>query len=895
MAGRVDGWHNSPTHAMPLIASRMPWPLVGRHEELVLVDRELERAPSCGVVISGASGVGKTRLRAETLARLRQEGWLTREVTATRAAATIPFGPLAPLLPEAASLHPLDVLRQSVRELREERGERRLVISVDDAHLLDAASAALLHQLASTATASLLLCTRSGELLPDPLMALRREGVVGWIELQPLSRPEVEALLAQVLDGHIDAGTLHQLVRLSQGNVLFLRELVEVGLSSGALTERDGVWRWEGEPVVAQGPLDVIEERIRRLDDVQREMAEAIALAEPLPLGVLEALGPRSVVRELEAAMVVTTERDRRRWQVRIAHPLYAEALRGRLSPLHRRELLGRLGDALEATPLRRSDDLSRVALLRLEADQPMPAPTALAAARRMLGFSRFETAERLARVAVEAGGGFEAEIALCRALAGLRRPLEAQALFDRARPSGPEQMVELAEASAQNLHYGLGRAEEALGVLREAAAALPGGGPAQRLAVTRALFEFSAGHLQEAEAILAPSLADPTVPPLTLVDAMGIQGLVLAFSGRPLQAIAVLDAAVERLRDRPDLLGSRSNLLSSRWDALWFAGAIAEARKLAEEVHAQFLEESLDPLRGYWTGLVGWSAFLAGQNRTALVWLEEGVAICHRYMVAGGQIVALEGLLAQAAATRGELGRAEAAVAAARAAVATPASETPWVDLCEAWVRWARGDGDAAATALRAAAGWRAAGFAATEAWALHDAARLGDSSGVRRLEELAATTQGQLIPALAAHLRARLDGDAGALEEASLRFERLGLLLFAAEAAAETAEAHRRAGRAGRARAPMLRSAALVGQCEGTRSPIIDRLVTGGDLTERELQVARVAARGITNAEIALQLGLSVRTVENHLQQAYSKLGVRSRAELSAVLGGGEPAVPR
>ncbi|MGA8014484.1 MAG: AAA family ATPase, partial [Candidatus Dormiibacterota bacterium] len=310
----------------------MPWPLVGRHEELVLVTRELERPLSCGVIISGAPGVGKTRLRSETLQRLRDQGWLTREVTATRAAATIPFGPLAPLLPEAASLHPLDVLRQSVRELREERGEKRLVVSVDDAQLLDAASAALLHQLAGTQTASLLLTARSGELLPDPIMGLRREGVVGWIELQPLSRPEVEALLAQVLDGHIDARTLHQLGRLSQGNVLFLRELIEVGLSSGALAERDGVWRWEGEQVVARGPLDVIEERIRRLDDVQREMAEAVSLTEPLPLTVLETLGPRSVIRDLEQAAVVTTERDRRRWQVRLAHPLYAEALRARLT-----------------------------------------------------------------------------------------------------------------------------------------------------------------------------------------------------------------------------------------------------------------------------------------------------------------------------------------------------------------------------------------------------------------------------------------------------------------------------------------------------------------------------------------------------------------------------------
>src|ERR1019366_1419395 len=144
---------------MPSTASRSPWPLVGRHEELALLARELERPASCGVIIAGAPGVGKTRLR--------REGWLVREVTATEAAATIPFGPLAPLLPEALSMSPLDVLRHSVRELRQERGNGRLVVSVDDAQLLDAASSALLHQLASTQTASLLLTARSGEALPD--------------------------------------------------------------------------------------------------------------------------------------------------------------------------------------------------------------------------------------------------------------------------------------------------------------------------------------------------------------------------------------------------------------------------------------------------------------------------------------------------------------------------------------------------------------------------------------------------------------------------------------------------------------------------------------------------------------------------------------------------------
>lgn len=55
------------------------------------------------------------------------------------------------------------------------------------------------------------------------------------------------------------------------------------------------------------------------------------------------------------------------------------------------------------------------------------------------------------------------------------------------------------------------------------------------------------------------------------------------------------------------------------------------------------------------------------------------------------------------------------------------------------------------------------------------------------------------------------------------------------------------------------------------------------GGSLTPRELQVVRLAARGLTNREISAHLFLSSRTVGYHLYKAYPKLGVGRRAELA------------
>jgi two-component system response regulator NreC len=58
--------------------------------------------------------------------------------------------------------------------------------------------------------------------------------------------------------------------------------------------------------------------------------------------------------------------------------------------------------------------------------------------------------------------------------------------------------------------------------------------------------------------------------------------------------------------------------------------------------------------------------------------------------------------------------------------------------------------------------------------------------------------------------------------------------------------------------------------------------RADTPSELTERESEVLRLIARGHTNAEVAKELSLSVRTVETHRTRIQQKLGVSSRPEL-------------
>jgi DNA-binding NarL/FixJ family response regulator len=55
---------------------------------------------------------------------------------------------------------------------------------------------------------------------------------------------------------------------------------------------------------------------------------------------------------------------------------------------------------------------------------------------------------------------------------------------------------------------------------------------------------------------------------------------------------------------------------------------------------------------------------------------------------------------------------------------------------------------------------------------------------------------------------------------------------------------------------------------------------------LTSQELVVARLAAKGLSNREVAAELVVSIKTVEYHLRNAFAKLGVKSRRQLAGRL---------
>jgi DNA-binding CsgD family transcriptional regulator len=419
------------------------WPLVGRDHELGSVAELLSDGAVGGVALVGAAGVGKTRLAAEASRLAGSRGHAVAWVRATDSAAAIPFGPFSALLPAprsepAAGAELLALAREAV--VRSAAG-RRLVLCVDDAHLLDHGSAALVQELAAAGEAFVVLTVRREERAADPVRALWCDRLCAPVELEALTRAVVERLLPDALGGPVDRLTVGALWESTRGNALFLHELVRYGVERGALSQVGGIWRRRGALGAGMRLAELIDARLEELGSSQRRVLELVAVAAPLDAGVLEP-GERVVLDTLELQGYVERRTAARRRTVDVAHPLYGEILRRRLGGGRLAAIQRRLADAVEARGARRRDDELRVAAWRLESGAGAAPELFVRAAGRALAAADWALAERFAAAAVQARGGFAARAALGRALTGGGRPEEAARVLGEAGPRVATQLT---------------------------------------------------------------------------------------------------------------------------------------------------------------------------------------------------------------------------------------------------------------------------------------------------------------------------------------------------------------------------------------------------------------------------------------------------------------------
>jgi DNA-binding CsgD family transcriptional regulator len=865
--------------------------VVGRHKELAQLTAAL--VAQRGAVITGPAGMGKTTLAVGGMELAQKRGMSVARTTATRASRRLPFGAFASLLPPDPGGDPLsredqgELLRRYVRAVVEGTGGRPLVVFVDDAHLLDDGSATLVHQLALTRAATVLATVRSGEAGPDPVVALWKDGPAERIELGALDDAAIEELLFTALRGPVDAASVRHLVDRCRGSPMFLRELVTGAIETGALVDEGGIWRLRGALRPTARLVELVALRLGDLPRPERAVLELLTLGEPLGQTTLAQLSDPDAVDAVEDKGLIISRKDGRRVQVWLTHPVYGDVVRAGTSALRELALARSRAEVIEATGGRRREDTLLVASWRLVGgggSAELLVSGAIAARAR----HDHTLAEQLARAAMDKGAGFEARFVAAEAAHAQGRPDQAERELAAlaAHAANEAERARIALLRFDNRYFLQLRAAD-LRLIDDALDAITDPFWRDEL-LSRRFFVTSllSGPRATVEAA-SKLLQRGGSGPLTAMHTALCYCLVR--TGRLDQAIQLLtppagSGAIPATDEPWDQWG----LFVDRVIARVYAGRLSEAEELLTRAYHQVIVEPAAEARAF---VNGWFAFLhleQGRVQSAFRRASESYALFQQLgrtyasrwsYIAAAQALALSGRADQAAKTL-----------TAFDALGLPVILVNEADLLQAraWTAAAAGDLPAARAQLEAAADLgEEVGDLIGAAGALHGLARLGQARQVAdRLAALATQVDGALVSARAAYANALAARDSTALDQVSRDFEALGAILYAAEASAEAAVVLRRAGNARQATAAEQKAARLLARCEGATTPPVRTITARVRLTPGELDAAVQAAAGRSNKQIAADMLLSVRTVENHLQRVYEKLGVSGRHELADAL---------
>lgn len=878
--------HQSCTNAIAL-AGMVAWPLTGRDEELKLIAATFgDESEHGGVVIAGRPGVGKTRLAREAAAAAISRGWVVRMVSGTAAAQAIPLGAFAEWI-DQDGVQPLNLVAAVTSSLLNTPSGERVVVFVDDAHLLDDLSAFLLHQLLQRRAAAVIATVRTGHKAPETVSALWKDSDLRRLDLQPLSRLQSDALLGAVLGGSPTAETAKRLWELTRGNVLFLHEVVRQEREAARLSDGEDGWRWAGQMTASPTLIDLVDLHMGSVSESVLEVVDLVTMADPLELGYLASLADLAAIEEAEARELITVSSASATGLARVAHPLYAEARRVHMGQMRSARLRGRLATSMNQ-PIAGlgAPDPVRLGLLWLESDLPADAGIYLRAA--IAAFMRLDLVltHRLAEAAVDAGGGLEAHLLHAQSLTRLGRGDEAQAVLAGLPEHEARDYVWATAATmrAANLLFTPDGVAQSWAVIDEALASAPEGLVPQLLAFRVVQLAMEARPHEAVE--LGQSVDSSQLSALAATILACGMAVALGDIGQPDAAALIAEEGNRRAAASPQAAYQAVALNLVYVDALVLSGRIEEAVALGDRVCRLWADIPRVP-HTVATAINGMAALAHGDLAAARVNIEAALDETESRADSTGLAYLLLVAYTETLARSGDV---DGAMKAQSQMEAERHPSYVYMEsgrlLARSWVAAARGrTTEAIVLAGQAAEFARAHGQHAREAMCLQAAMQFGDHRHASRLAELAKVAAGPRAGVVLQWANALSDSDADELMSISRGLEDMGDNIGAADAAAQAAVIFKRDNRNGARLTASGRAASLAKGC-GATTLATKLAATSLPLTNREREIATLVSQGMSNQQIADVLVASRRTVEGHIYRACQRLGVKDRNELAAVM---------
>lgn len=858
-------------------------------------------------MVFGPRGVGKTMLAKFVVSSLPAKTHTVRlyGTGLSTAVAYGAWGVFLARLDNAAANSPLSIIQGIAELIVADADGREILLVVDDVGKIDSSSIAVLMHLVLSGTARLLVLARTTSELPEDLVWLLKDRQLDRMTLQNFTKAEVRELLTQGLGGRVAGAVVEFLHAASGGNPLILHALVHEEISRGRIVAYNNIWILDQELHAAPSSLldDLVEARLSRESAEVRRGLEKMALIENAPLDlVIDALGSETVA-ELEILGFLHISPGERNY-TSLVEPHIGETVRARMSPENKRLIYQELQSLVTIQP----ESLPEQELLifgawATEAGISLEPDTAIAAAKMAVKYFDPLLALKLTSlIDKDSVAGPHAAIVRSGAYSILAdystavKEMEASSAVAESRLEA-EDYAQWVAAFCNSLLWVDGGPKRASTLIDSARDRL-----ALKLSVEsteddsqesrrRRVFDtlsLAKFHYQVHEGMFAESASGledayrSTGDHEYRLESGSLLVTVWAATGRELDAIA-LAHEIER--------ESKESQTSSRYGTSYTQGLIfaliwsGQWRKSVEtvEVMLSHMRKSTEFHGGIAELGIGIAYTYAGRGVEAADILVVAAAQLERrdvYHCTRLAYAALAFAFAQVEDT------AEAERYLIKAAAIS--AHTSWINeavtkffllMARRWMDIPR----ATDKLIESAAEDQEAGRYTLAAMSLFGATVVnGQEKYLRQLAEVAAQRQGPMAQLTATLAIACLEKDPVQALAAAKLAEELDLAAVESRCAVVGLDLARQAGHTRLAREAVIRIDRLR---ETIPVMPLEPQTEGERLTQRERQVAKLAGRGLGNRAIAELMGVSVRTIEGHLYQVFSKFGIQARSELSQI----------
>jgi DNA-binding NarL/FixJ family response regulator len=798
---------------------------------------------------------------------------------------------------------PTAILRGITSLIKSDAAGRSCVITLDTAGSIDDMSAGVLLNILLTGTARIVAVAPKTSDLPADFHWLLTDHRLTEVRLDNLNELQTRQVLLSLLGHRVSASLVSTCHSMVGGNPLLLKALVTEQQQSGNLVLADSVWTLRDKVVLdgAASLEDIVRSRWARTTPQTREVLEMLSCARSVELSRLTGLYGAGVVADMEDAGLLDIDDSDSRW-VSLREKYLGDVVRSWLSISRRRELRDVLLDGTEPDPSSMTvDELMAFAALTQECEAELKPAMALAAAEAAVQLFdphfALTYAETLKRNDPQWVPGQRQKAA---AYLLLDLPIQAMAaLDDISQPQldnlGVEEYAQVIAAKSRVMVWLpeltdkvpnlLEEARNRLGVAAGAAKDWPS--PLAIAANRISLSEFEYKRFVGDYASMIPALEEASDPARNpdiwfRMNSAVILMTALSLTGREMDALSLMRQLGGRISDAAQIVGLREHFTEQAYSVLLTAGQWRRCIDLLDPPATR--EAHRLPYRSAAAELAAGTAYVySGRGAVALDPLLSAAAQLELRPVQSA-LHAAYAATALAYAQIGNAGQARKYLEKLRrpagpCSFATRSIIEFCADMAGRWL----GEVDAVARLKESARQNIAARRYTLAGISLLGATVNGSEPDFRLMEEVAGHRQGPLAEISRLIAVGSRTKDAKTLLAGGELAATLELDAVEARCMALAVDYARQSGDSLSARTAQARLDILAATVASL--PIVPS--SGSPLlTSRERQIARLAGRGASNRDIALEMGVSVRTVEGHLYQVFTKLGVTSRGDLTGLV---------